>query len=282
MTVIKNGTPTWEWGEKTVAQFKNLSQEFNNLIDTEGDEAADTTSARGARDVNIDALRRKGRIALALFKVKYRHDPAKLRLFSGLVMKSDTVAGTQQEAALVESAWEKADPAYVLDDATTLANFGTLRALCRTTTEGVNKESAEESGAAGQVLVKLEALYDLCVAWYAVAIALYPETTAHGIMIRGQIPTQPSTGGSRPGQATLTVDGGIGLANFTFSAEGADTFTLRGRLVGEPDFADVAVGLTGPTHQQFSIPPGNYEYLAIGQNLEGDGAPSEVVAVEVT
>lgn len=85
------------------------------------------------------------------------------------------------------------------------------------------------------------------MAWHAVAIALHPETTAHGIMIRGQIPTQPSTGGAGAGQARLTVDGGIGLANFTF--------TLRGRLVGEPDFADVAVGLMGPTHQQLSITP---------------------------
>ncbi len=157
-----------------------------------------------------------------------------------------------------------------------------MRLLCQTNTEGVSKESAEESDAAGQVLVKLQALYDVCVAWYAVATALYSEETAHGIMIRNQIPTQPSSGGSGPGQATLAVEGGIGMANFTFSADGAQTFTLRGRLVGAPDFADLATGLTGPTYQQFGIPPGNYEYQVIPHNGEGDGEPSEVVTVEVT
>ena len=135
---------------------------------------------------------------------------------------------------------------------------------------------------AGTVLMKLDALYDLCVAWYAVATALYSETTPHGIMLRNQIPTQPTGNGPVPQQATLAVEGGIGLANFTFSAEGAQTFTLRSRLAGVPDFTDLAVGLVGPMHQQLGIVPGNYEFIAIGHNLEGDGPASEVVAAEVT
>ncbi len=282
MTVIKNATPSWEWSELTVANFTTKYTECTNLIATESDEAADATGARGTRDENLDKLRATGRLALTLSKVKYRNNPAKLRLFANLIIKSDKIAGTLEEALAVESAWEQADSAYVLEDGTTLTDFHNLRLLCQTNTEGVSKESAEESGAAGQVLVKLQALYDLCVARYAVATALFSEDTAHGIMIRGQIPTQPSSGGAVPGQATLTVEGGIGLANFTFSADGAQTFTLRSRLAGDPDFADLAVGLTGPTHQQLGLVPGNYEFSVIAHNTEGDGEPSEVVAVEVT
>jgi hypothetical protein len=282
LTVIKNGTPTWEWSEQTVAQFTTKYQECLNLIDTEADESADTTGARGTRDANLETLRAKGRLALALSKIKYRANPPKLRLFSGLIMKSDTVAGTLEEALAVDSAWEQADPAYVLDDGTTLAAFNTLRLLCRTNADGVSKEAAEESDMAGTVLMKLEALYNLCVAWYAVATALYPESTAHGIMLRNQIPTQPSSGGSAPGPATLSVEGGVGLANFTFSATGATTFTLRSRLVGVPDFADLATGLPGPTHQQTGLAVGNYEFIAIAHNPDGDGEPSEVATAEVT
>jgi hypothetical protein len=282
MTVIKNGTPSWEWGEQTVAQFTTKYQECLTLIDSEADEAADTTGARGTRDANLATLREKGRLALALSKIKYRNNPPKLRLFSGLAIKSDTVAGTLEEALAVDSAWEQADPAYVLDDGTTLAAFNTLRLLCRTNADGVSKEAAEESDVAGTILMKLDALYDLCVAWYAVATALYPEATPHGIMIRGQIPTQPSSGGAGPGQATLEVEGGIGLANFTFSAEGAQTFTLQGRLVGAPAFADLATGLVGPTHQQTGLAVGNWEFIAMAHNLDGDGEPSEVVTAEVT
>ena len=282
MIVIKNGTPTWEWGEQTVPQFTTKYQECLTLIDSEADEAADTTGARGTRDDHLRTLRGMGRVALALSKVKYRNNPPKLRLFSSLVIKSETVAGTLEEAVAVESAWEQADPAYVLDDGTTLAAFNTLRLLCRTNADGVSKEAAEESDTAGTLLMKLEALYDLSVAWYAVATTLYPENTAHGIMLRNQIPTQPSSGGSGPGPATLAVEGGVGLANFTFSADGAETFTIRGRVVGAPAFADLATGLPGPTHQQTGLAVGNWEFQAIGHNPEGDGEPSEVVAVEVT
>ena len=120
------------------------------------------------------------------------------------------------------------------------------------------------------------------MAWYAVATALFSEATAHGIMIRNQIPTQPSGNGPVPGPATLSAEGGIGLVNFTFAAPDGLTFTILGRLVGEPDFAEIAVGLTGPTHTQTSLAPGQYEFKVVPQNLEGDGPASEVVTVEVT
>jgi len=282
MTIIKNGTPSWEWSELSVTAFNTKYQECIALLATESDEMADATGARGTRDDNLDLLRDKSRLALTLFKAKYRSNPAKLRLFSNLVMKSDKIAGTLAEALAVESAWEEADGAYVLENGTTLASFVSLRLLCQTNTEGVSKEAAEESGVSGQILVKLDALYDWCVAWYAVATALYPETTAHGIMIRNQIPTQPSSGGSLPGQATLSAESGIGQVTTTFAAEGALTFTLRGRLVGAPDFAELATGLAGPTHTQDSLAPGQYELIVVPHNGEGDGPASEVVTVEVT
>lgn len=282
MTAIKNAIPSWEWAEQTVAQFTTKQQELVTLIDSESDEAADTTGARGLRDENLDTLRSKGRLALTLLKTKFRNTPNKLRLFNGLVVREDSVASTMVEVGLVESAWEQADAAYVLDEGTTLAAFRTSITTCRTNVEGVNKEAAEESDVAGQVLMKLDAIYDLCVAWYAVATALYSESTPHGIMIRNQIPTQPSAGGPLPGQATLTVAAGIGLADFTFSAEGALTFTLRSRLAGAPDFTDLAVGLTGPTHTQTGMAPGQYELIVVPHNGEGDGPASEVVTVEVT
>ena len=255
-----------------MAQFTTKYQECTSLIDSESDEAADTTGARGLRDENLTTLRSKGRLALTLLKVKFRTVPNKLRLVSSLVMRSDSAAGTLTEAGLVESAWEQADAAYVLEDGTTLAAFRTLITTCRANVEAVNKEAAEESDVAGLVLVKLEVLYDLCVAWYAVATALYSEATAHGIMIRNQIPTQPSGNGPLPGVVTLTIEGGIGLANLTFAAENAVTFLIRRRPQGVP----------GPTYQDTGLAVGFYEYVVVPQNLEGDGPESDVVTVEVT
>ena len=93
MTIIKNGTPTWEWSELSVTAFNTKYQECIALLATESDEMADATGARGTRDQNLDLLRDKSRLALTIFKAKYRNNPAKLRLFSNLVMKSDKIAG---------------------------------------------------------------------------------------------------------------------------------------------------------------------------------------------
>jgi hypothetical protein len=282
MTVIKNGTPSWEWAEKSVADFTIDYNECQALIEDESDESADTTGARGTRDVNVGNLRAKGRLALALFKVKYRNNPAKLAYFKRLVMSSETVSGTLDEALATESAWQKADPAYVLDDGTTWAQFKALRELCLANAESVSKEVTEEFGATGAVSVELQAIYKLCVAWYAVATALYGEETAHGMMIRGLIPTQPSSGGTLPGEVSLTIEGGIGQATLTFSAENAVGFLIKRRMQGELDFGVVAAGVPGPSYVDDSLPIGTYEYVVAAQNLQGDGPDSEVVAVEVT
>ncbi len=101
MTVIKNATPPWEWSELTVANFVIKHTECTNLIATESDEAADTSGARGTRDENLDKLRAMARLTLTLSKVKYRANPAKLRLFANLTIKSDKIAGTLDEALAV-------------------------------------------------------------------------------------------------------------------------------------------------------------------------------------
>jgi hypothetical protein len=282
MKVIKNGTPTWEWSEKTVVSFKDDYDEVIELLATESDEAADTTGARGTRDENLDTLMAKGQLGAGSLRIKYRNTRAKLRLFAGLRMDANSISGKLAQALAFESAWEKADPAYVLEDGTTLAQFVTLRESCVDDQENVSGEGAEEVVASGDVKVKLDAVYELAVAWYGVATLKYGAETTYGMLVRGYIPTEPTAGGAAPEQATLTAEAGIGQATLTVVAVGASRYTIWYRLAGETDWIEVVVGHESGSFTHTGLAAGNYEYKARGHNNNGDGPESEVVAVEVT
>ena len=93
---------------------------------------------------------------MGLLRIKFRNNPAKLRLFSGLQLNANSIQGKLAQTLAFESAWEQGDAAYMLEDGTTLAQFKTLRELCGTSQESVTDEGAEETEASGQVKVKLE------------------------------------------------------------------------------------------------------------------------------
>ena len=179
-------------------------------------------------------------------------------------------------------AWKQADAAYVLEDGTTLAQFKTLRELCGTSQVTVAGEGAEESEVSAQVKDALDNLYDVAVGWYGVATLKYPEGTPHGDLLRGYIPTAPTAGGDVPEQAVLTAEGGVGQATLTVVSVGASRYTIRYRVAGAVDWIDVVVGHETGSFVHSGLGAGNYEYIAIGHNNNGDGPESEVVAVEVT
>jgi hypothetical protein len=282
MKVIKEGTPSWEWSEKSVVAFKADYDAVIVLLAVESDEAADASLARGTRDANLEVVIAKAQLGAGSLRIKFRNTPEKLRLFTGLQMNANSIQGKLAQVLKFESAWEKTDAAYVLEDGTTLAQFVTLRESCGTDQEEVTDEGAEENIASGDVRKKLDALYELAVAWYGVAILKYPEGTVRGDFIRGYIPTEPAAGGAAPEQAVLTAEPGIGQATLTVVAVGASRYTIWYRLAGATDWIEVVVGHESGSFTHTGLAAGNYEYKARGHNNNDDGPESEIVSVEVT
>lgn len=283
MKVIKDtGVPPWEWGEMSVVNFKLKFDGVLALLEAESDEVVDTVGARGTRDANLVTLRNRGRDALANLRRKYKKDPVKLAVLNVVVLDSENVASTLNQARKFSSAWAEVNAAYVAEDGLTLAAYDLLRTDCGAQQQSVDKEGAEEATASGKVKMDLAELYDLCVDWYDTATRKYGEETPFGIMLRRHIPTTPSTGLDKPAQAVLTAEPGIGQVTLTVVSTGATTYSIRFRPVGAPDWIDVVVGHAEGNFTQTGLAAGNYEYIAQGHNNDGDGPESEVVTVEVT
>lgn len=270
MDVIKDGTPSWEWSELTVLAFKGKLDTSVELIDTEATEGADTDEARGARDTDMEALRVKMRSFVGLGKRKYRNNESKARVLSPIRIKSHTIKGTLAEAVKVSAAWTQVDATYVPEDGNTLAAFETLREACRTKYETVAKESAEESAAGGELAKALRDLYRWSVDWYQEAFRRFPVGTAHGDMIREEIPTQ-SGDTPLPEAASLSAswDEGISKVILIFAALHATSFEVERSSDGGTTW-DPQGAATSPAEYGDMV-SGTYLYRVRGLNSSGTG-----------
>ncbi len=280
MVVIRDhATLPWEWDEMSADDFEDKLDAANDLIETESDEAADTTEARGLRDTDLDALWTKAKSFISLGKRKFRKDPVKMRLLKPLVIKKYGIRGTLKVALAAENAWKQIDQTYVPETGNTFAAFGTLRAACQTKYENVSKEGAEESQAGGELSKALKELYRLSVDWYQEAIRRFGPETPHGMMIREQIDTGSGTPPPPlPGKAVITsliYDNGPRLE---FDAEHALTFDVWERILPDAEFTKVASNISEKFWVHTDI-HADFEYKVVGKNLEGDGPESDVASI---
>jgi hypothetical protein len=279
MVVIKDDVAApWEWDEITVVNFKAKLDAANDLIDAESDEAADTLQARGLRDADMDSLRKKMRSYLGLAKRKYRSDPAKMRLLKPLVVQSLGIRRTLKLALDVESAWKQIDQTYVPETGNTFAAFATLRGACQTKYENVSKEGAEEGHAGGELSKGLKELYRLSVDWYQEAIRRFSAETAHGMMIREQIPTGPELPLPGPAIITSAVLTGPASVKLTFDAPDATSFDVLYQSPAEEPFHAVAEDII---EKEFtaSVITGDNLFKVVGRNSRGTGPESAVTTV---
>lgn len=180
-------TPTWQWEEKSLADWEahltRLRSEKAALDDTE----AGLEVSLGALDVARKALHQHTKQVLGLAKVRYRNEPAKLRPFATLQASNKSLTEVRQVANDTLAAWQQADPdahfgtldtnAYTallsaLNDAD--KNAGGLRAARQQSRQALNKSLKQAQGDA--------------VAWYAVATRLLDASTPDGQFVRAHIP----------------------------------------------------------------------------------------------
>jgi hypothetical protein len=85
-----------------------------------------------------------------------------------------------------------------------------------------------------------------------------------------------------PDAATLEVVGGAGQFAATPAANGAETFVIRYRLEGAPDYIIAVEDWPGGPFIQNGLSAGTYEVIALGVNDSGTGEPSEIATALVT
>src|SRR5438045_3810953 len=138
-----------------------------------------------------------------------------------------------------------------------------MREQCGTDCGTSAMEGSEGAEAGGDVMVALKELWGLCVDWYGEALIRFGPETAHGMMIREEIPVQPST--PAPGPATISavyVAGGT-RALITAAADHATSFNWFVKRPGALDFVPLATKVKSPL-EDLNPPAGVNTYQAEG------------------
>jgi hypothetical protein len=85
-----------------------------------------------------------------------------------------------------------------------------------------------------------------------------------------------------PGPSTIEVSGGEGSITTTTQSSGATIVRVYQRLVGASVWVEMGTCPPGEEVTFDMLPAGNYEVQAHGENDQGSGTTSAVVAVTVT
>jgi len=181
-------SPTWQWEEKSLADWEALLRRLRSEKAALDDTEAGVDVQMGALEAARKTLHQHTKQVLGLAKVRFRNEPAKLRAFAALQASNRSLTELRQVANDTLAAWQQTDPdahfgtldtnAYAALLATlndTDKDAGGLRAARQQTRQALNKSLKVAQGDA--------------VAWYAVATRVLPADTPDGQFLRAHIPT---------------------------------------------------------------------------------------------
>lgn len=212
ISAAKQVAPSWTWEEKSIPALEAL------LAGVIGDAAATPPAggqeavaaaaeqrmltARAAWDSALDQLHRWTVQGVNMAKTKFRNDPAKASQLAGLGARGSGRAATLDEALAWESAWNSVDPSWAPLPGLDLASFSALRKLANESLQADYSDTRAEWRKAAETLGEMVSdLNDVCQAWYANAVRVFPAGTPEGDMIRGTVPTTYSPATAPPAPA---------------------------------------------------------------------------------
>ncbi len=272
--------PVWEARLAAIITQKEVAQ----------DRESDLNGKRGELDVQLGLIVTLARQTFALAKGKWRNDAAKLAYFRNIRFESNGRPALLTDVCAVESGWEGADAAWVPITEPGTPPVPITLTLFKARRLAVETLLKQETLAEGSWSAQEKVLNALCgvlnadnVAWYAAAVILFPEGTAHGDLIRATIPTTYSPPAAPPGVATFTHAGSAAPGELTagLASTGAATFDFYRKGPGEAAFVKVVDLSTNHEYSASGLAAGTYLLKGQGHNSGGYGPMSAERAVVV-
>lgn len=275
--------PSWEWPDKSVAQMALDLAGLDARLRTLATAEVEMLHTRGRLDAEIGGCQDQMRTFLRLGKLKYKKDKVKFGLLRPLRVHSNGRQATVELGRTIEQVWKKIDPAWAPLPELTLTVFQNGAAACGQCLGDYSNHSTEWKEESAQLQAFAEALDDANVQWFATAQKKFPAGTAHGELIRSNIPTattsQPPVG---PAVIDQAVPQGVGQVRLEFHAEHATIFRVSHRRNSAAAWTPILDGLRGPSATVANLESGEHQFQVEGRNSLGFGAPSAPALVTLS
>jgi len=290
---------SWQWSVKTPAELNAIRTACEAKLDLLTAADAATALARGQLDGPLQTLYETAVKALGLARRHFARIAGKEKIFDGITANNDSRESKRTTIRRVHKAWAQADTAWELNLPGGSVGFTTFQ-QDRIVIEGNDAATPpvpglvdalavaeqQERRAAEVLNVALTDMEEIMEAWYADATTVFPEGTAEGDQIRGQIPTTydpdneplpipptPSGLAGGPGDAFGKVNGVCLPA--TFAAEYVWTLTLPGQTQEVWQITTTEPMVTFETN----LPQVSGTLTVSAQNATGLSAPATPVNV---
>jgi hypothetical protein len=272
-------TGSWQWPEKSVAQFETDVSGFDALRQQEGAADLAVRQAAGQWDAVLSSVATQASAVKRYAVTKFRQDEGKSRMWRSIDLVYNSRPAIYRVGCLVRDAWRESDQTWVPEPGLTFASFSALVA------DALNKQATHQAKlnqwrkAAGDLSVRARACEQDCINWYRDATTRFSAESAEGQMVRSTVPTT-----TRPvepvGQAVISnlqVSGGD--IQFDCTATHATRFTYFHRPPGVPNYFVLSADTPASHVSLQNQPPGEHFFKAVGSNSRGSGPESESVSV---
>jgi hypothetical protein len=282
MTTLTNAPYNWSWGGISPENFRNMIDGLNTQMEVLNNAETATSLAAGLWDREIASLLGQSMLGASAARAKWVRDAVKLQFFQGLRHGGRGRDVSYHQLLDFESAWRTTDPAWVFETGLTLAIFKQRREALRLGLE-VAHVDAEKNEAKERSILHLMAndVNEVCVGWYEVATSKFDPDSVPGALVR-TIPTtyNPS---QPPGPLQFTAHMAVApnQVHLLWRAPRGEKFFISGKGPGDAQFQLLLDGGTDKEWIGMGVAAGAWEFKGHATNQFGQGAESEIVAVNV-
>lgn len=275
-------TDEWQWPERSLQQWDERIEELRARHGAQSLAHAGVEVAKGDLDLKLEAVHDLTTAIVRLGRVRYRANAHLAKVFDYVKPDAKSRATILGAAQRLAELWRKLDAAWVPLEGAPLDDFDLL--LQQTTGAKSNVIVNEvdwilASAATGEAAAGLDAD---CIAWYATATAVFPDTTTNGKNIRRIVPTttvpQPPPDPSEITKLELTAEGTLRVE---FDAKHGTRFTVLYRGPGEAQSRALVVDVKERFLELKNAAAGAHHFKVMASNSRGDGAESEEAVFEV-
>lgn len=214
-------------------------------------------------------------------RLKFKNDPARLRLFEGLPLKDRGREARHRQALDFETSWARADAAWIFKEGVTLEVFRQRRRALRDLEEACYAAMKEELFARASLRTEAARLNEMSMEWYEAATITFAADTVPGQLIRSIPTTYDPNRPPGPLVFTRAASEGAGRAELTWRSPRARRFTLYVMRPGATDWEPLLTGTEEHSWSAGDLAPGRWRFKGCAKNNFGEGSESEVVEIAV-
>lgn len=180
----------WLWDEKSVADWAAGIKALRAQQEVVSTKETAMLAKRGVYQGTLDEMHARTVQAVAMMKVRYKRQPARLAVVQNLTARGDSQDDILREALSLCSKWKELEPAWNPTQTNTLAALTALRTQALEPQRPDYENARTAWRAEAETMNTLAAhLEDDCVRWYGSAAKVFLAGTPEGDLLRGTVPT---------------------------------------------------------------------------------------------